>query len=191
MPDVEVYKKFFEVMKKRGGPFTGVDIPEFYELVEALFTPEQAEVNNAMPENPATAEEIAEVIGKDAGVVKKILDTMADEGLCSCFKEGDVQYYEGAPFIPGIFEYQFMPGRETDREKKMAAIAAVTYYIKSEQEAAAFAQSQYPDFGTSIAEIKEQQPLVLNLWSISGRQQQMQMRSLMQMKAFQRFKQRV
>jgi hypothetical protein len=74
-----------------------------------------------------------------------------------------------------------------DRKKKIAAIAAVTYYIKSEQEAAAFSMSQPTD---SVPEAIEKMPFVMNLWSISGRQQQMQMRSMMQMKAFHRSRQK-
>ena len=34
----EVYKKLLEVMKNRGGSYSGMDIPEFYEMAEALFT---------------------------------------------------------------------------------------------------------------------------------------------------------
>lgn len=77
-----------------------------------------------------------------------------------------------------------------DKKKKIAAIAAVTHYIKSEQEAAAFSQSQFAGFMTPPPEAKEQAPLVMNLWGISGRQQQMQMRSMMQMKAFHGSKQK-
>ncbi|MDA3897115.1 MAG: hypothetical protein PF482_13320 [Desulfobacteraceae bacterium] len=68
-----------------------------------------------------------------------------------------------------------------DRKKKIAVIAAVTHYIKSEQEAAAFSMAQLSD---TVPETKEETPYVMNLWGISGRQQQMQMRSMMQMKAF-------
>jgi hypothetical protein len=74
-----------------------------------------------------------------------------------------------------------------DKKKKIAAIAAVVNYIKSGQEAMAFSQSQVMP---AMAEIKEQPPLVMNLWGISGRQQQMQMRSMMQMKAFHGSKQK-
>ncbi len=74
-----------------------------------------------------------------------------------------------------------------DKKKKIAAIAAVTHYIKSEQEAVAFSIAQFPD---TIPETKEETPFVLNLWGISGRQQQMQMRSMMQMKAFHGSKQK-
>lgn len=75
----------------------------------------------------------------------------------------------------------------SDRKKKIAAIAAVSNYIKSEQEAAAFSMAQFSD-AAMVMETKEETPLVLNLWGISGRQQQMQMRTMMQTKAFHRSK---
>jgi len=39
----QVYKDMLEVMAKRGGPYSGADIPEFYPLMEELFTPEEAQ----------------------------------------------------------------------------------------------------------------------------------------------------
>lgn len=67
-----------------------------------------------------------------------------------------------------------------NKEKKQAAaIAAVTLYLKAEQEAAAMQAS-----------VAAQMPLAahaappLKVWGLSGRQAQMQMRSLMQMKTF-------
>jgi Pyruvate/2-oxoacid:ferredoxin oxidoreductase delta subunit len=54
-----VYRQLLEVMKKRGGPYAGADIPEFYEMAEALFTPEEARVNNAMPKGLFTAADLA------------------------------------------------------------------------------------------------------------------------------------
>ena len=75
----------------------------------------------------------------------------------------------------------------SDRKKKIAAITAVANFIKSEQEAMAFSMSQDSDLTAPIAQTSEQSPPV-NLWGISGRQQQMQMRSMMQMKALHRSK---
>jgi hypothetical protein len=48
----QAYKQMLEVMLKRGGAYAGMDIPEFYALVEELFSPEEAEVNNALPRSP-------------------------------------------------------------------------------------------------------------------------------------------
>jgi hypothetical protein len=86
----DVYKQLFEVMKNRRGPYTGIDTPEFYPLVQALFTPQEAQVNNAMPRTPATANDIAKELGKPENDIISTLETMADRGLCSTFlKDGD------------------------------------------------------------------------------------------------------
>ena len=118
----EVYRQMLEVMKKRGGAYAGMDIPEFYEMVEGLFTEEEAEVNNAMPSGPATAEQIAKQMGRDEGEITIILEGMADKGLCKTFTDKDIRYYQGEPFMLGIFEYLFMPGRTTERDKKLAKL---------------------------------------------------------------------
>jgi len=71
-------------------------------------------------------------------------------------------------------------GDKMDLEKKQAAaIAAVTLYLKAEQEAAAMqgmAAAQIPSVSHAAPPLK--------VWGLSGRQAQMQMRSLMQMKTF-------
>ena len=118
----EVYKELLAVMKKRGGSYAGIDIPEFFAMVEVLFTPEEAEINNTMPRGKFTAAGLAEGLGRDAGEVQTILEGMADKGLCMAFKvEGD-QYYQSARFMPGILEFQFMPGRSAPRDKQIAEL---------------------------------------------------------------------
>lgn len=118
----QVYKDMLEVMKSRRGPYAGLDIPEFYELVEVLFTPREAEVNNALKPKPATAGDIAKEMGRREDEIADILDAMADKGLCTTFLKDGVRLFRGAPFMPGIFEFQFMPGRITDRDKKVARL---------------------------------------------------------------------
>ena len=118
----EVYRELLEVMKKRGGNYSGLDIPEFYALVEMLFTPEEAELNNAMPRGPFTASSMAEGLDRDAGEVETKLEGMADKGLCVALKVEDVQYYQSARFMPGILEFQFMSGKTSERAKQIAHV---------------------------------------------------------------------
>ena len=118
----QVYKDMLEVMTKRGGSYAGMDIPEFYALVQALFTPEEAELNNALSRNPVTAAEIAKDKGKSATEVTALLEGMANKGLCIAFRAEGKTYYQAAPFMPGIFEHQFIGGRATEREKKIAGL---------------------------------------------------------------------
>jgi Pyruvate/2-oxoacid:ferredoxin oxidoreductase delta subunit len=118
----EVYRELCETMAKRGGMYPGVDIPEFYEVAEELFTPDEAAVANAMPQRPSTPRTIAEAMGRKEVEVERILEGMADKGLCLTTKRSGVRHYVGPPFVPGIFEYQFMRGTSTDRDRKLAKL---------------------------------------------------------------------
>ena len=70
----------------------------------------------------------------------------------------------------------------TDNKKISAAIAAVMHYINEEQaiqmQAATYGMQQVPSVSAMIPAAKP--------WGMNGRQTQMQMRNLMQMRAFQR-----
>ncbi len=61
-----------------------------------------------------------------------------------------------------------------NKKKIVAAITAVVDYIKMEEEAKFAAGQIQADFGA----------VPLKLWGISGRQAQMQMRNMMQMRTF-------
>jgi len=116
----KVYRDLLEVMKSRKGPYAGLDIPEFFALVEALFTPEEAEINNALPRKPATAAEIAQGTNKDEEEVARILEAMVDKGLCGMVTGPGQTLYQGLPFLPGIFEMVFIGGGETVRLRRIA-----------------------------------------------------------------------
>ncbi len=68
------------------------------------------------------------------------------------------------------------------RKKQAAAIAAVVSYLKTEQEAIALQAAAAP----AVEQLPAASPVVppLKVWGISGRQAQMQMRNMMQMKTF-------
>jgi Pyruvate/2-oxoacid:ferredoxin oxidoreductase delta subunit len=99
-----------------------MDIPEFYELVKELFSPEEAAVFNAIPEGFHPAATIAGELGKSEEEVTLTLEAMADKGLCSAGKRGDTPFYGTLPFVPGIFEFQLMRGTRTERDKKLAKL---------------------------------------------------------------------
>ncbi|MFH0726322.1 MAG: 4Fe-4S binding protein [Pseudomonadota bacterium] len=117
-----VFQRLCETMARRGGIYPGIDIPEFFELAETLFMPEEAEVSNAMPRgfNPVGA--IAAQMGKEENEIASILENMADKGLCTAAKMRGTMVYGGPPFVPGIFEFQFMRGTSTEKDKKLALL---------------------------------------------------------------------
>ena len=62
-----------------------------------------------------------------------------------------------------------------DKKKRAAAIAAVTAYIKSEEE-------MFAVTGPKPAPFRKERSYI---WGMGGRQSQMQIRNLMQLRAFQ------
>jgi len=118
----DVYRQMCEKLAKRGGRYLGMDIPEFYALVQALFTPEEAAVYNAIPRGFNPASNIAAEAGKSEEEISSILEAMADKGLCTASTKGGDSFYSAPPFVPGIFEYQFMRGTSTDKDKRLAKL---------------------------------------------------------------------
>jgi electron transport complex protein RnfB len=118
----KVYHELCETLAKRRGRYPGKDIPEFYALVEELFTPEEAAVYNAIPKGYHPAETIAKALGKEVAEVTPILERMADKGLCNAGSMGGMTFYGAPTFVPGIFEFQFMKGTRTERDKKIARL---------------------------------------------------------------------
>ena len=125
----KVYKELLEVMKKRGGRWSGMDIPEFYDMVEELFTPEEAEVNNAFPREPLTAKDLAKKMDRDASEIERILEEMANKGLCTSVEFDGTIFYQGARFAIGILEFQFMSGDNSERAKKLAKLIVTVKII--------------------------------------------------------------
>ena len=121
----DVYRQLCDTMANRGGLYPGVDIPEFYDVARELFTEEEAAVCNAMPRGFNPASVIAKEMGRDEKEVASILETMADRGLCMAGKKGDMTVYAGLPLVPGIFEYQFMRGTATERDRRLARLIRV------------------------------------------------------------------
>ena len=105
----QVYKDMIEVTAKRGMMFGGMDIPEYYSVVEELFTPEEAAINNAMPPGTFTAADLAGIMERDEAGMADMLKSMADKGLCVSYTKDGVRLFRGAPFMPGIFEFQLRP----------------------------------------------------------------------------------
>ena len=118
----KAYHELCETLAKRRGRYPGKDIPEFYALVEELFTKEEAEVYNAVPKGFHPAETIAKGLGKEVTEVTPLLEGMADKGLCTAGSMGGMTFYGAPTFVPGIFEFQFMRGTHTERDKKIARL---------------------------------------------------------------------
>jgi Pyruvate/2-oxoacid:ferredoxin oxidoreductase delta subunit len=99
-----------------------MDIPEFYAVVKELFSPEEAAMASTMPPKPQPASFIAKEVNREEREVEPLLEKMADKGLCSSFVRDGVRCYLGIPLVPGVFEFQFMRGTKTEKDRRMARL---------------------------------------------------------------------
>ena len=119
MPDHK-YESLRVAIQMRGGSMPAIKTPEFFALIDYLFSPEEAELAVILPIMPASADEIADKAGKDSGTVKLQLEGMADKGLVYTFDRDNVRYYSLLPLLPGVFEMQFLSGDVSERAIKLA-----------------------------------------------------------------------
>ena len=118
----QVYRELMQSFARLGGRDPGMDVPEFYQMAKELFTPEEASVASAIREASSTAEQLAQTLGKDQGEVESTLQAMATKGLCESADVNGTEHYNLPPLVPGIFEYQFMRGTKTPRDRKLAKL---------------------------------------------------------------------
>ena len=114
------YENLRMAIQMRGGSMPAIKCPEFFALVDYLFSPEEAELAVALPITPASADEIADKAGKDPGAVKAQLEGMADKGLVYTVDKDNTRYYSLLPLLPGVFEMQFLSGDASERAVRLA-----------------------------------------------------------------------
>jgi Pyruvate/2-oxoacid:ferredoxin oxidoreductase delta subunit len=121
----EVYKKLFENIRKRGGHV--YELPEFYAILEALFTPEEAALASLQPPGSSlTAGELAPKMEVTEEQIRPLLDTMVEKGTCT-FSDSDGIRHFGAPSIDLMRNLQFVRLIPTGREKLLAQLFGQFY----------------------------------------------------------------
>jgi len=120
----QIYRELYQNLAARGFQGPLYDIPEFYDLVEALFTPEEAAVACAQTpgeRNRATASDLAAKVGWPEDKVAGILDTMVTKGTCFRIKRNSIRYFV-PPETAAIINLNFMRGTSTERDKRIAKL---------------------------------------------------------------------
>ena len=81
-----VYEKLTEALKMRGGAAPAIHCPEFYAIIEELFTPDEADLASKMPLGLVSAADMAKETGCDPKVAGELLESMANKGLLASYK---------------------------------------------------------------------------------------------------------
>ncbi|MRR16177.1 MAG: hypothetical protein EG826_06945 [Deltaproteobacteria bacterium] len=118
----DIYKDLCKTMADLGGRYPGKDIPEFYDLVEELYTPAEAAAAAAMTSRQMTAQAVAENLGWSAADARAVLEGLSDKLLCLSVDKDGTRYYVSVPFVPGIFEFQFSRGTWTEKDRRIARL---------------------------------------------------------------------
>lgn len=117
-----IYTKLMNRFAGHGAMYPGMDIPEFYAMASELFAPEEAAVAVAIPKGLSTAPQIAANLERPIEEVESVLKTMSRKGLCLSVGPAESGAYALPPFVPGIFEFQFMRGTRTPRDRELARL---------------------------------------------------------------------
>ncbi len=118
----DVYESLAQAIARRASSVPVINCPEFVDLVRELFTPEQAEVGAAFPVGLKTAEEVASVMDRLVKEVEPVLESMANDGFVFTNEKDGKTLYRMMDVLPGFFEFQFMKGTTTDRDKRRAKL---------------------------------------------------------------------
>jgi NAD-dependent dihydropyrimidine dehydrogenase PreA subunit len=104
LPDV--YKKLREHLDTLPGGFRPTDNDADIQLLEKLFTPEEADLATNLSLTREDAKTIADRVDLPFDIIKKRLNEMAHKGLIFSVEKDGKMMYQAAPWIIGIYEFQ-------------------------------------------------------------------------------------
>ena len=121
----DIYEKLRE--KISSWPVRVPKTKEADEMLRILFTEEEAEflTHFAAPyQDGQTFDQIVENIKKPREKAQAIVDRLVSRGLLFKFasKRDNMVYYTLMPLIPGIFEFYFSSGRDSDEKRRVAEL---------------------------------------------------------------------
>ena len=90
------------------------------EILELLFTEEEALVVSHIPNLNSTAAKVASRIKRPLIEVRPLLESMAERGLIFSFGEGEDTKYFVLPVFPGIYEFQMWKAPDSEKTKRLA-----------------------------------------------------------------------
>jgi len=104
--DKEIYRKLQERLDQYSLGFPATESGVELNILERLFSEEDAEMFLHLSPQLDTPENIARRLGLEPEGVGARLDDMAERGLLFRLKKGDSVKYAAAAFVAGIFEFQ-------------------------------------------------------------------------------------
>jgi Na+-translocating ferredoxin:NAD+ oxidoreductase subunit B len=117
-----IYDQLMAAIELRGGAFPAIKCQVLRDLLEAIFSEEDAQMAIQMPNLPTTVEEMAQRGNLSIEEVRKSFDIMARKGIVLSVQLGEKRIYNLLPLIPGILENQMMKGEYDERAQKISKL---------------------------------------------------------------------
>ena len=123
--ETDVYEKLRS--KVSSWPVRVPRTTELMEMLKVLYTPEEAELLTqftAPYQDGQTIDQLATKAGKPQERVQAMIDHLVCRGLLFKYvsKKDKQTYYTLMPLVPGIFEFYFSSGRDSDEKRRVAEL---------------------------------------------------------------------
>lgn len=112
----DIYRKL--AGKIDGLPTRTLSNKVFREILEELYSPQEAELIVKMPFGASRFDRIAKITGVNHHRLRDLLKKLCEKGLVVDFFANDAYYYIPSPMVVGIFEFTMMrSGKDVDSKK--------------------------------------------------------------------------
>ncbi|MBN1376110.1 MAG: 4Fe-4S binding protein [Dehalococcoidia bacterium] len=116
------YEKLADAIQSRGGGVPTVRCQDYYNILNELFTEEEARLAAILPETPVSADMLIDKADYKLNQLEVLLEGMAKKGLVFSIKIADKRYYVLFPLVPGMMENQLLTGIVNEKTKKIARL---------------------------------------------------------------------
>lgn len=103
-------------------PLKNLNNEVFFEILDLLFTEEEAAVVAEMPRMPATAEKVAVKLKRPVDEVGPVLSRLAERAVIFSYGEGESTKYFVFPIFPGVYEMQFWKRPDSEETLRLAKL---------------------------------------------------------------------
>jgi ferredoxin len=117
---MDIYEQLREILDAH--PSTAPKGEAIDEILQILFTPEEAAVAVKMSFKPKKTARIAESTGISESETGSHLEAMADKGIIFSRNKAGEKLYGLLPLIPGVFEFPFMKGGGSPMHESLARL---------------------------------------------------------------------
>jgi electron transport complex protein RnfB len=118
----EAYRRLARRINQAPAPLKNQENEVFYEILDLLFTEEEAEVAASLPRMPATAAKVAGKLHRPLREIEPILQRMADNAVIFSYGEGVAKKYFIFPIFPGVYEMQLWKLPDSERTLRLARL---------------------------------------------------------------------